>query len=400
MIVPWFVTLASACAFLPSVRGFARTSNLPTVGKESGGKIVVQPREKVQFISSSGKHITYYNPTTQRVKYRYLGKECGVIPDVFQKKCTGLSDLDVFAREGFVYVAMAYYSVARNDHSMEIAVISFDTMTVHTYPHPVSVRHDTFIRKCAFVVLHGFLSLVSWSIDGTRIVHRIGSDKWSVHKFPFQVYHVMVSENTVGLLDNDFYFHVFHPDGGYRNMTVDNITLPVSACHFSVPAKQLTIAFPDGTLRMHSLNCEMTKKFAHPIRSVYADSDMLMVFLDNGDVSIGEVRESLPEVMRWHNVFSTNDMHRFIYRKPYLITDGDTEGFVVRKWSSIPSERGLMARIRQATMAKEQAEDGTNHGVNFEQFLRNPSTTGSPSSPGSQGHSTNETKTTNEEEEE
>jgi hypothetical protein len=80
-------------------------------------------------------------------------------------------------------------------------------------------------------------------------------------------------------------------------------------------------------------------------------------------------------------------MHRFIYRKPYLITDGDAEGFVVRKWSLTPSERGLMARIRQATMAKEQAEDGANHGVNFEQFLRS---TGSPG---------NETRTSNEEEE-
>ena len=387
MMFPWCFVFVFAF-ILPSVAGFARmSSSSPTVGKESGGKIVVQPREKVQFISSSGKHITYYNPTTQRVKYRYLGKECGVIPDVFEKKCTGLSDLDVCARENVVYVAMAYYSIATNDHTMEIAVISPDTLLVRKYPHPMSVTHDTFIRKCAFIMLHGSLSIVSWSIDGTRIIHRMGSDKWSVHKFPFQVYHVMVSENTVGLLDNDFYFHVFHPDGGYRNMTVENnITLPVSACHFSVPAKQLTMGFPDGTLLMHSLNCQMTKKFSRPIRSVYADTDMLMVFLDNGDVSIGEIRESLPEVTLWRNVFSPNDMHRFIYRKPYLITDGDAEGFVVRKWSSIPSERGLMARIRQATMAKEQAEEGTNHGVNFEQFLR------------STGRPTNETKTTNEEE--
>jgi len=375
---------------LPMVGGFAKTSKLPTVGAETGGKIVVQPREKVQFISSSGKHITYYNPTTQRVKYRYLGKECGIIPDVFEKRCTGLSDLDVCARDNVVYVAMAYYSITTNDHMMEIAVISPDTLLVRKYPYPISVTHGTFIRKCAFIVLHGFLSLVSWSIDGTRIVHRMGSDKWSVHKFPFQVYHVMVSENTVGLLDNDFYFHVFHPDGGYRNMTVDsNITLPVSACHFSVPAKQLTMGFPDGTLLMHSLNCQMTKKFSRPIRSVYGDTDMLMVFLDNGDVSIGEIKDTLPEVALWRNVFSPNDMHRFIYRKPYLIADGDVEGFVVRKWSPTPSERGLMARIRQATMAKEQAESGTmNHqGVSFEQFLRNP------------GHSTNDTQTTSEEEE-
>ena len=380
MKFPWSFVLdyGFAVAFvLPTVCAFARMSSpSPSANTGNGGKIVVQPRENVQFISSSGKHITYYNPTSQRVKYRYLGKECGVIPDVFEKKCTGLSDLDVFAREGVVYVAMAYYSIASNDHTMEIAVISPDTLLVCKYPHPISVTHNTFIRKCAFIMLHGSLSLVSWSIDGTRIVHRIGSDKWSVHKFPFQVYHVMVSENTVGLLDNDFYFHVYHPDGGYRNMTVDNnITLPVSACHFSVPAKQLTMGFPDGTLLMHSLNSQMTKKFSRPIRSVYADTDMLMVFLDNGDVSIGEVRESLPEIMVWRNVFSPNDMHRFIYRKPYLITDGDTEGFVVRKWSPTPSERGLMARIRQATMAKEQAEGGTNHGVSFEQFLRS---TGSP----------------------
>jgi len=336
-------------------------------------KIILQPREKVQFLSSSGDHFTYYDPSSQRVKYHCLGKEKGIVPDVFQKSCTGLCDLDVFADGNSVYIAMACYSISDNDHTIEMVVLSSDTERISPYPFPPTVSHATFIRKCAFIIYHGHLSVISWSIDGTRIIHRLYSDKWNVQKYPFQVYHVMVSENTIGLLDNNFYFHVFHPDGGYRNMTLHNdhdVTMPVSACHFSVSAKQLMIGFPDGSLFMHFINCQLSRKFSEPIRNVYGDADMWMVFLDNGDVSFGEIKDSLPEVTRWRRVFHGGEMRRYVYRRPYLMMDGDVDGLVLRRWMPSPSETGLMARIHQATMAREQVESGLSDGMGFGQFLQ------------------------------
>lgn len=351
--------------------------SMDTLGKFE--KIVVQPREKVQYISSSGRHFAYYNPTTKHVKYRFLGKdrEEEEITNVFQKTCPTLSDLDVHANEKKVYVAMAYYSIPQDRFSIDIAVIDRETFRVEQYSLPMAAeRHETFIRRCAFIVYHGCLSLVSWSIDGMRSVHRIGSAKWSFHRYPFKVYHVMVSGSTVGVLDNDFIFHVFFPDGAYRNMTLENITSPVSACHFSMGAKQLTIGFPDGTVRVHFLNSCFTKKFSVPVRHVYGDADMLMVFLENGDVSIGEIKESLPEVARWRNVFDSGSMDRYIFRAPYLVVDGDREGFAVRGWKSIPSQTGLLSRIQEATKARERTEKGVNGGVDFEQFLKGNETDG------------------------
>lgn len=355
------------CSFLATTVAFVSMS-LDTFGRLQ--KIVVDPRERVQYICSHGKHFAYYNPKTQRVTYHQLEKEeHSEIANVFNRSCSGISDLDIYATSGLVYVAMASYRVAQNDHITEIVVIDPGTMTVARYPYSVVGIHRAFIRRCVFILYHGFLTLVSWSIDGTRSIHRLGSARGNAHDYPFKVYHVMVSDNTIGVLDNDFTLHVFYPDGGYRNMTVKNeTTMPISACHFSVTKKQLILGFPDGTVRMHLLNYYFTKKFNSPIRSVYGDTDVLMVFLENGDLSIGGIGESLPEVVRWRGIFDAGSMHRFVYHAPHLIIDGDRDGFAVRTWRPVPSQKGLISRIQQATIARERAE-ALNKGFDFGEFI-------------------------------
>lgn len=341
-------------------------------------KVILSKNEKVQHVSCHGKHMTYYNPSTKKVNYRYLGKH-GVgdsIQDVFQKNCPTVSDLDIGSHNHQVYIAMAHYSITDNDHSIDMAVIDPKTMRVHRYPYPISVAHPTFIRKCSFVHYHGHFSLVSWSIDGTRSVHRVGTPRWMIHSYPFKVYHVAVSENTVGILDNDFVFHVFHPDGIYRNMTVDNddIHLPVSACHFSVPAKQLILGFPDGTVRVYRTQTYFSQQFHKAVRHVYGDMDSFLLFLDNGDVVMGDMKETLPEVIRWKHVFHPQEMRRYAYQPPYLVVDGDQEGLVLRGWTRLPSEKDLLERIRAATAARTAAAASststTPNRADLDDFLR------------------------------
>ena len=332
-------------------------------------KVVLQKQERVQHVAASGKHLAYYSPATKKVNYCLLGKRPDTLYDVFQKNCFSLSDLDVCEENSRVYVAMAHYSLADNDHSIDIAVIDPVAMSVHKYPFPMPVAHRTYIRKCSFVRLHGFFSLVSWSIDGTRSVHRVDTPRWTMHSFPFKVYHVSISEDTVGILDNDFVFHVFHPDGGYRNMTVDDLSLPVSACHFSVPAKQLTLGFPDGTLRVYRAGVSFSHQFHRAIRGVYGNNDFFFLFLDNGEVVVGDMTESLPVLSRWHRVFDPEDMQRYAYQPPYLVVDGDREGLVLRGWKPIPSEAHLMARIRAATAARQRPVN-TQDRSDLDDFLK------------------------------
>ena len=208
-------------------------------------KVVV--REEVQNIASSGSHFTYYNPATRKVRYlRWTGKaeEEAFVPDVFQKSCSTLTDLDIYGDEGEdnAYIAMAFYNAREETHSVDIVRVSGDGVSL---PVGSFSGHHAYIRKCSFLMFHGALSLVSWSIDGAQSVHRIGSSSWSLHLHPFKAYHVSVSEDTVGVLDNDFILHVFHPDGGRRNLTLPNITQPVVACHLSVPAKAFFAGFPE-----------------------------------------------------------------------------------------------------------------------------------------------------------
>jgi hypothetical protein len=197
----------------------------------------------------------------------------------------------------------------------------------------------------------------------------VDTPRWTMHSFPFKVYHVSISEDTVGILDNDFVFHVFHPDGGYRNMTVDDLSLPVSACHFSVPAKQLTLGFPDGTLRVYRAGVSFSHQFHRAIRGVYGNNDFFFLFLDNGEIVVGDMTESLPVLSRWHRVFDPEDMQRYAYQPPYLVVDGDREGLVLRGWKPIPSEAHLMARIRAATAARQRPVN-TQDRSDLDDFLK------------------------------
>ena len=150
----------------------------------------------------------------------------------------------------------------------------------------------------------------------------------------------MMSENTIGVLDHENVFHVFHPDGGYRNMSVENVTTsPITAAHFSVPAKQLVVGHVDGTLVVHRTDSLFIHVFEKGLRDIYADENKYMLFMENGEMVMGDIQPSLPETTRWKHVFDGSTMHRYTYHDPYFVVDGDQDGFTVRGYKPFPLDK-------------------------------------------------------------
>ena len=292
-------------------------------------------REEVQNIASSGNHFTYYNPATRRVRYARW-EEDTFLPDVFQKSCSTLSDLDIYGdeEEGCAYIAMAFYNAREETHSIDIARVSREGRSL---PLASFSGHRAYIRKCSFLVFHGVLSLVSWSIDGVQSVHRLGTGTSVLHQHPFKAYHVSASEGTLGVLDNDFILHVFHPDGGRRNLTLPHITQPVVACHLSVPAKAFFVGFPDGTLSVYTPEGDRHETFDAPIRAVCGDATRYAVFLDTGEMRVCDTEHN--KTVRVPGAFHPSSMRRAFLSDRFLVMDGDKEGFVIRRWKPSPPHR-------------------------------------------------------------
>jgi len=292
-------------------------------------------REEVQNIASSGNHFTYYNPATQRVRYlRWLEQEKeeeAFLPDVFQRSCSTLSDLDIYGdeEEGCAYIAMAFYNAREETHSVDIARVSREGRLI---PLASFSGHHAYIRKCSFLMFHGALSLVSWSIDGVQSVHRLGTRSSVLYHHPFKAYHVSASEGTLGVLDNDFILHVFHPDGGRRNLTLPNITQPVVACHLSVSAKAFFAGFPDGTVSIYTPEGERHETFDAPIRAVCGDATRYAVFLDTGEMCVYDTEHD--RIVRVPGAFHPSSMRRVFFNDRFLVMDGDKEGFVIRRWKT------------------------------------------------------------------
>jgi len=248
--------------------------------------------EKVQHVCFRGDHLAYYHPPTQRVYYeRQDGHDGGI--DVFQRPCPTLSDLDVYEDKGRILIAMTHH---RGIELVQVDPISFQ---VHAYPFPATVHPSTYLCSCSFLRLPNGPSLVCWSIDGTKTVHLLWSPEWHPTQHPFHVHHTSISENTMGILDQDRVFHLFHPDGTYRNKTIEGKGT-VSACHFSLSARKLAIGFTDGTLRIDGAHrVPYTRCFHTPIQDVYADHKRFLLFLENGHVLLGEMKPTLPILQRW-----------------------------------------------------------------------------------------------------
>ena len=305
---------------------------------------LLNPREKVQNICMHGSHIAYYNYMTKRVLYGRLRRNDTDVDlvDVFSRPCPHVSALDMTCQDtDKILVAMARYHPREKDHRVELAEIDPLTFVVRTYPFSCVEKFSTPVRSCSFVHLEQGLSLVCWTIDGIRSTHLLGSSEWVSEPFPFRVHHVTCSENTLGVLDHDNVFHLFHPDGTYRNKTIETPPrITITACYFSLTSRKLAVCFSDGTLRIYGAHrVPYTRRFrgSASIRCVYADTKRFLLFFEDGNGLVGEMDASLSIMENWYNVCDAGCMERITTKIPYVILDADREGLVLRRCLVKPS---------------------------------------------------------------
>ena len=292
-------------------------------------------RQHVQHICLHGNHIAYYNGDTKSVHCGRIRQ--GKVQEMFRQRFLHVSNLDMCENDQEILMAVAKYYPRENNHGVELVQIDSTTGAHQPYAFPSSVRHSTFIRSCSFVQWEQGLSLVCWSIDGIRSVHLLGSPTWIMEPFSFHLHHVTVSENSIGVLDHDSVFHLFHPDGTYRNKTIERESQSpsiVTACHFSLPSRKLAICFSDGTLRVYGAHRDpYTRCFHQTIRHVYADTQRFLLFFENGHVVMGKMNASLSIVKRWFHLCDAGCMQRFAVQPPFLVMDADKEGLFLRRFA-------------------------------------------------------------------
>jgi hypothetical protein len=258
-----------------------------------------------------------------------------------------------------ILVAVARYVPQEKEHRVELAEINPLTFVVRAYPFSCVSKISTPVRSCSFVHLEQGLSLVCWTIDGIRRTHLVGSSEWVSEPFPFRVHHVTPSENSVGVLDQNNVFHLFHPDGTYRNKTIETFSprTTITTCYFSLTSRKLAVCFSDGTLRIYGAHrVPYTRRFhgSASIRLVYADTKRYLLFLENGNVLVGNMDASLPIMEQWYNVCDTGCMERIAVKTPYVILDADREGLALRRCLVKPSSSSW---IRPDELDDEEDED-------------------------------------------
>jgi hypothetical protein len=277
---------------------------------------------------------------TKRVVYGRLGRNDTDVDlvNLFSGPCPHVSGLDMICQNK-ILVAVARYHPQEKDHRVELVEIDPRTFVVRAYPFPSTVKFLTPVRSVTFVHMEQGLSLVCWTIDGIRSVHMVGSPEWTSEPFPFRVHHVTSSENTLGVLDHDNVFHLFHPDGTYRNKTIE--TRPhttITACHFSLSSRKLAVCFSDGTLRIYGAHrLPRTRRFHASIHRVYVDTKRFLLFFQDGNVLVGEMDASLTVLEQWYNVCDAGCMERIAVKVPYVMLDADREGLVLRRCLVKPS---------------------------------------------------------------
>ena len=251
------------------------------------------PQAKVQHVCLYQHHLAYYHSPSKHIHYLHLNHTERLV-QVHRPRFPVLSDLAIVEFKEKVLIAMASYSPVDHHHSVDMVEMDPETMTVRPYPYPFLLPHSTPIRSCAFVDLEeDGPCLVCWSIDGVRTLHPLGSPLWMQKRHFFQVHHVTLSENSMGVLDTDRNFHLFHPDGTYRNKT---------------------------------------RCFQTTIRHVYADTKRFLVFLENGHVYLGDMKPKLPILQRWYHLYDAGSLYRIAVQHPFVVLDGDKEGLVMRRW--------------------------------------------------------------------
>jgi len=303
----------------------------------------LNPREKIQNICLHGSHIAYYNYMSKRVLYGRLRRNDTDVDlvDVFSRPTPHVSCLDMICKDDHTaLVAMARYHHRENKHRVELAEIDSRTFVVRAYPFPCVETFPMPVRSCTFVHLEQGLALVCWSIDGIRTTHLLGSSEWVSERFPFRVHHVTFSENTLGVLDQNNVFHLFHPDGTYRNKTIETVSprTTITACYFSLSSRKLAVCFSDGTLRIYGAHrVPYTRRFHGTIRCVYADTKRFLLFFEDGNGLVGDMDVSLSILENWYNVCDPGCMERVAVKIPYVVLDADREGLVLRRCLVKPS---------------------------------------------------------------
>ena len=290
------------------------------------------PQAKVQHVCLYQHHLAYYHSPSKHIHYLHLNHTERLV-QVHRPRFPVLSDLAIVEFKEKVLIAMASYSPVDHHHSVDMVEMDPETMTVRPYPYPFLLPHSTPIRSCAFVDLEeDGPCLVCWSIDGVRTLHPLGSPLWMQKRHFFQVHHVTLSENSMGVLDTDRNFHLFHPDGTYRNKTLEG-NASITACHFSLSARKLAVGYSDGTLCVYGAHhIPHTRCFQTTIRHVYADTKRFLVFLENGHVYLGDMKPKLPILQRWYHLYDAGSLYRIAVQHPFVVLDGDKEGLVMRRW--------------------------------------------------------------------
>lgn len=298
-------------------------------------KVQIAPNDKVRLVVNKGRHFVYYDGRSKMVKYRYMMDATkNICLDTLFDRCPTISDIDLHEQENSVFVAMASY----HNHHHSIQMTRIDTKTFRTEKLPILVHHPTHVRKSSFVHFNNTASLVSWSIDGTQSVFSLKDSTCTITQFPFKVFHACSWDDMTGIIDDNHVFHVFYPDGEYKNITLDGITHPISCFHFWKSSRQLSIGTFKGDLMVYSKKAGYFERSFHaPILSVYTDDNKYIVALDNGSVIIGGLDEGLTEYYSLSSVFDPNYLQRAVVGKHYLIIDGDNGGLVVRDWTKQPS---------------------------------------------------------------